>query len=119
MVSERFFFVTCNERRNRTHLEERDFECLASVIHARQRGHGFLLTARVFLPDHWRAIIFPQYPLTISRLMETIKVSSASLLNPGREEGEQIGQPRFFDRALRTVKEYDESAESIDWNPVH
>jgi len=29
-----------------------------------------------------------------------------------------LWQGRFFDRALRTVKEYNETAEYIRWNPV-
>lgn len=118
VLSDRYFFKTSNLRRHRNRLGEADFECLAAVIAARRIVHGFLLTAWVFLPDHWHAIIYPRYPLTISRAMESIKVSSSSLLNTGRQEHGQIWQPRFFDRALRTVKEYHEKDEYIHQNPV-
>src|ERR1700693_663428 len=64
------------------------------------------------------AIIYPRHPLTISRVMESIKVSSTSLLNSGSQEHGQIWQPRFFDRALRTVKEYYAKVEYIHQNPV-
>jgi REP element-mobilizing transposase RayT len=36
---------------------------------------------------------------------------------PGGADGEHW-QPRFFDRALRTVKEYNEKVEYIHLNPV-
>jgi REP element-mobilizing transposase RayT len=118
VLSDRYFFVTCNLRPRRNRLNETDFECLAAVIIARREIHGFCLTAWVFMPDHWHAIIYPRHPLTISRVMESIKVSSTSLLNTGRKELGQIWQPRFFDRALRTVKEYWAKVEYIHQNPV-
>jgi REP element-mobilizing transposase RayT len=31
-----------------------------------RQKRGFLLTAWVFLPDHWHAILYPPYPLTIA-----------------------------------------------------
>jgi putative transposase len=78
------------------------------------------------LPDHWHAILFPPHPLTISRVMEAIKVGSTHRINAGRWESGLLWQPRFpsaglracFDRALRTVKEYHEKAEYIHLNPV-
>jgi REP element-mobilizing transposase RayT len=74
VISNRYFFVTCNLRHTRTWLEDRDFEILARVIDARRQAHGFLLTAWVFLPDHWHAVIGLAYPKTISLAMESIRV---------------------------------------------
>jgi len=117
-LSNRFFFVSCRLFRSRRTLSEADFHCLAQVIHARRKRHGFLLNAWVFLPDHWHAIFYPDSPLTISDVMETIKVSSTRQMNRGRGESGPLWQGRFFDRALRTVKEYHEALEYIHWNPV-
>jgi putative transposase len=36
----------------------------------------------------------------------------------GRRRGGGLWQPRFFDRALRTVNEYNEKVEYIHLNPV-
>jgi REP element-mobilizing transposase RayT len=105
VISDRYFFVTCNLRRRRTR-EGRDFEVLARVIDARRRAHGFLPTAWVFLPDHWHAVIGLAHPKMISLAMESIKVSSTRQINTKRKEAGQLWQGRFFDRALRTVKEY-------------
>jgi putative transposase len=118
VLSDRYFFVTCNLRRTRTRLSDDDFEILAHVIAARRREHDFLLTAWVFLPDHWHAIVGPRYPQTISLVLESVKVGSTRRINARRRESGPLWQGRFFDRALRTVKEYQETVEYIHRNPV-
>ena len=50
--------------------------------------------------------------------MESIKVSATRLINRDRGERGVLLQGRFFDRALRTVKEYNEKVEYIHLNPV-
>jgi putative transposase len=118
VLSDRFFFITCRLLPHRGRLEEPEFECLARVLLERREKHHFLLTAWVFLPDHWHAILFPRFPATISRAMESIKVGSTLRVNAARKESGLLWQPRFFDRALRSVKEYYEKVEYIHLNPV-
>jgi putative transposase len=117
VLSDRFFLVTCRLFRRQL-LSEAEFACLARVIAERRRKHGFLFTAWVFLPDHWHAILFPRHPRTLSEVMESIKVGSTLRINARRNESGLLGQPRFFDRALRTVKEYNEKVEYIHLNSV-
>ena len=50
--------------------------------------------------------------------MESVKVGSTLRINAGRRESGLLWQPRFFDRALRSVKEYYEKVEYIHLNPV-
>ena len=118
VVSDRWFFVTCRVLPRRRILSESEFACLARVIDERRKEHGFLLSAWVFLPDHWHAIIYPAYPLTISTVMESIKGGVTKRINRSRQEVGLLMQPRFFDRALRTVREYKEKVEYIHLNPV-
>ena len=118
LLSNRFFFISCRVFRPRRNLNEPEFECLAEVVRDRRKAHGFLLTAWVSLPDHWHAIIFPRFPLTISRVMESLKVGTTLRINARRGERGVLFQGRFFDRALRTVKEYNEKVAYIHWNPV-
>lgn len=118
VLSDRFFFITCRVLRSREVLTEPEFACLARVIRERRLKHGFLLTAWVFLPDHWHAILYPRYPVTLSRIMESIKVGSTLCINGARGQNGVLWQGRFFDRALRTVKEYHEKVEYIHGNPV-
>jgi putative transposase len=118
VVSNRFFFITCRLLAHRARLSEREFELLARVARERRQKYHFLLTAWVLLPDHWHAIFFPPFPLTISSVMEAIKVGSTHRINAARKESGLLWQPRFFDRAVRTVKEYYEKVEYIHLNPV-
>ena len=118
VLSDRYFFVTCNLLRTRGPLNNNDFDILARVIEARRREHGFLLTAWVFLPDHWHAILAVRYPKTIALVVESIKVSSTRQINTGQKGSGRLWQGRFFDRALRTVREYNETVGYIHWNPV-
>ena len=117
-VSHRWFFVTCRLLPRRRILSELEFACLARVIREHCKEHAFLLTAWVFLPDHWHTIFYPRYPLTISGVMESIKVGATKHINRSRRESGLMWQPRFFDRALRTVKEYNEKVQYIHLNPV-
>jgi putative transposase len=91
---------------------------LAEVVRERRKVLRFLLTAWVFLPDHWHAIIFPRSPLTISRVIGSIKVAATLRINPSRGEGGVLFQGRFFDRVPRTVKEYHEKVAYLRRNPV-
>jgi putative transposase len=118
VLSDRYFFITCRLVPPRRLLVESEFECLAGLVAERRAEHRFLLTAWVFLPNHWHAIFFPASPLTIARTMECIKVSSTHRINAGRQERGMLWQPRYFDRALRTVKEYHEKVDYIHQNPV-
>ena len=117
-LSDRFFFVTCRIFPEHRLLSGRDFACLADAVHSRRAEFGFALPAWVFLPSHWHAIFFPGHPVTISTLMKGIKVSAASRINAANGENGPVWQSRFFDRMLRTVKEYRETVEYIHWNPV-
>ncbi len=99
-VSDRFFFVTCQLHRGRRLLDEDDFTALAEGIQLTRQAHGFLLTGWVFLPDHWHAVIFPRHPMTLSRVMEIIKVRSTHKSNLQRCESGPLWQARFFDHAL-------------------
>jgi putative transposase len=117
-LSDRFFFVTVRLLKRRRELDDADFERLALAIRRARAVHPFFMTAWVFLPDHWHAICAPQYPLTISEVMKSIKTSSTTLINRGRAASGELWQGRFFDRALRTVKEYKEKVEYLHLNPV-
>ena len=95
-----------------------DFQLLAGALREARQRQGFRLTAWVFLPDHWHAIRYPPHPLTVSQAMKAVKLSSMILINRRRGETAELWQGRFFDRALRTVKEYHETVEYIHFNPV-
>jgi len=51
-------------------------------------------------------------------VLQAVKVSSTIAINVRLGEAGELWQGRFFDRALRTVKEYHKKVEYIHWNPV-
>ena len=110
--------MTVNLLRSRRKLEESDFARLAIALARMRQKQRFALTAWVFLPDHWHAIIYPPHPLSIAQAMSAIKVSSMVAINHARHEKGELWQERFFDHALRTVKDYGETVEYIHMNPV-
>ncbi len=56
VLSDRFLFVTRRIHRLGGTLTESEFECLAEVVRDRRMAQRFLLTAWVFLRDHWHAL---------------------------------------------------------------
>jgi len=119
VLFDRWFFITCRLLPRRRVLTPSEFALLAKVIQERRVERGFLLTAWVFLPDHWHAMFYPAYPLTISRVVESIKDGATKRINRARQTAGMLWQPRFFDRAVRTVREYHEKVEYIHRNPVN
>jgi putative transposase len=105
----------------REKFTEPDFALLARAFNRARALHPFYLTAWAFLPDpsaDGHCICAPVYPVTISLAMKSVKQSSMSAVNQRRGAEGELWQPRFFDRALRTVKEYNENVEYIHLNPV-
>jgi putative transposase len=117
-LSDRYFFIAVRLLRWREKFTEPDFALLARAFNRARALHPFHLTAWVFLPDHWHCICTPVYPVTISLAMKSVKQSSMSAVNQRRGAEGELWQRGFFDRALRTVKEYNEKVEYIHLNPV-
>jgi putative transposase len=76
------------------------------------------VTGYVFMPDHWHALLYPGPEDTLPRLMNSLKVASVQRINRVRNTGGALWQARYFDRAMRTVKEYHETLEYLHLNPV-
>src|SRR5262245_32074226 len=117
-ISDRYFFFTSNLDRSRPFLSDPDFKDLAGAVAKARKEQGFWITAWVFLPDHWHAIIYPRQRLAISSVLKTIKLRTTSIINGRRNESGAVWQGRFFDRILHTVKEYWETVDYIHMNPV-
>jgi putative transposase len=117
-LSDRYFFIAVRLLGRREKFTEPDFALLARAFNRARALHPFYLTAWVFLPDHWHCICAPVYPVTISLAIKSVKQSSMSAVNQRRGADGELWQPRFFDRALRTLKEYNEKVEYVHLNPV-
>jgi REP element-mobilizing transposase RayT len=57
VLSDRFLFITCRVLRRRRTLAGTELAYLAQMLRERREKYRFLLTAWVFLPDHWHVIV--------------------------------------------------------------
>ena len=80
--------------KGRDTLRDADFRLLALALDRTRRQHPFYLTAWIFLPDHWHTICAPVYPLTISQVVKSVKISSTILINRRRAERDELWQAR-------------------------
>ena len=117
-VTGKIFFVTCNVLRTRTALSEREFEILARVFDAIRKRRRFLLGGYVFMPDHWHALVAPREGDTLPRLMGALKVASRQAVNQSRGKRGHFWQARYYDHAIRTVKEFHDALRYMHLNPV-
>jgi len=122
VVSDRWFFITCRLLPRRLILSPSEFAVLAQVIQERRAEHRFLLTAWVFLPDYWHAIFYPPHPLTVSRVMQTIKDGATKRINRARRGAASLPFAKFTLGAAKgsgqAVRKYHEKVEYIHLDPV-
>jgi len=117
-VSDRIFFVSVNLRRALARLSDSEYEQVVAAIEESRSKLRFLFLGYVLMPDHWHALIWPAYPLTISRVIQDIKWTSARALNPGRNTSGQVWQHQFWDRFVRHAQEFRERLDYMHLNPV-
>jgi hypothetical protein len=79
LLSDRIFFVSVNLRRALARLSELEYGLLVEAIRESREKLHFLFLGYVLMPDHWHALIWPVYPLTISRVVQDVKWISAPL----------------------------------------
>lgn len=70
------------------------------------------------MPDHWHALLGVPPGQLLSHIMDGIKVAAARDINRLHGAHGPLWQPRYFDRVMRTVKEYHETLEYMHLNPV-
>jgi REP element-mobilizing transposase RayT len=117
-TTDRIFFVTVNLHRALVPLAEMEFRLVTEALAASPRKLGFLLCGDVVMPDHWHALIWTDFPLTISRAVQDVKWSSASSLNRARGAGGTVWQHQFWDRFVRNPREFGQRLDYRQLNPV-
>jgi putative transposase len=117
-VSDRIFFVTVRLRRGSRHFDGSEYPLMIHVLDSSRRRHGFLLGGYVLMPDHWHALIWTRYPLTISKVIHDVKKVSALRLHKNRGTSGPVWQRQFWDRFIRNKKEFGERLDYMHFNPV-
>ena len=117
-VSDRIFFVTVNLRRGVAPLFSWEYEQVSAAMQESRRKLGFRLHGYVLMPDHWHALVGPDIPLTISRVVQDIKWLAARSLNRRRQLRGPVWQHQFWDRFVRHEKEFQQRLQYMHLNPV-
>jgi REP element-mobilizing transposase RayT len=112
------FFASVNLRRALARLSDSEYRQVAAAIEQSRRKLHFLFLGYVLMPDHWHALIWPAYPLTISRVIQDIKWIGARSLNQARHSSGQVWQHQFWDRFVRHAQEFRERLDYMHLNPV-
>jgi len=117
-ATDRIFFVAVNLRRSLPALGDAEFAAVLASFEESRRRLGFLLCGCVLMPDHWHALLWPRYPLTISRLVQDFKYVSPRRLNRQRRSTRPLWQHQFWDRFVRHAKEFGQRLDYMHFNPV-
>ena len=117
-LSDRIFFVCVNLRPRINHLHESEYALLMRVLNESRQRLGFLLCGYVLMPDHWHALIYPQYPLLIWQVLHDAKKIMTLRLHQRRGSRGPLWQHQFWDRFVRHEKEFNERLEYMHLNPV-
>lgn len=117
-LTDRIFFVTVNLHRSVPPLAASEYALVAGALQESRCRLGFLLGGYVLMPDHWHALLFTCYPLTVSRVVQDVKYVSARRLNGVRKTHGTVWQHQFWDRFVRHEKELRQRLEYVHLNPV-
>jgi len=116
ILHSRFFFITTNLAKGLRPFNETEFQLLAESLDRTRQTAPVSLCAYCFMLDHIHLILFPQEETTISDVMMRFKIAASRRIRPIR--GRVFWQARFYDSALRTRAQYDETFDYIHMNPV-
>jgi len=112
------FFVTVNLRRAVPPLSDPEYAQVVAAIEQSRRKLHLLFLGYVLMPDHWHALIWPTFPLTLSRVVQDVKWISARSLNQRRDSSGPVWQHQFWDRFVRNAQEFHERMDYMHLNPV-
>ena len=116
--SDRIFFVTVNLRRHVKPFDRSEYVILIDALEGARRRLAFLLCGYVLMPDHWHALIWTGYPLTISQAIHDVKKVCARHLHARRGTQGPVWQHQFWDRFVRHAREFNDRLAYMHLNPV-
>ena len=112
------FFVTVNRRARFKPFNEMEYGLLLRVLEESRARLGFLLCGYVLMPDHWHALIWPQYPLMVAQVLHDAKKIMTLRLHTRRGTAGPFWQHQYWDRFVRHEKEFGERLDYMHRNPV-
>ncbi|HEV2351167.1 MAG TPA: transposase [Terriglobia bacterium] len=118
LLSDRFFFVNVNLRPRIKSFRPDEYPLLIEVIREARQRLKFLLCGYVLMPNHGHALIYPAYPLTISKVLHDTKKIATLRLHAARRTHGPFWQHQFWDRVVRDAREFRQRLDYMHQNPV-
>jgi putative transposase len=116
--SDKIFFITTNLIQGERHLTEPDYATILETVGKARKRLEFLFCGYVLMPDHWHALIWPGFPVTISAVAQNVKRVSSFKLNRLHHTNGSCWQHQFWDRFVRHTQEFSERLDYMHFNPV-
>jgi len=117
-LSDRIFFVCVNLRLKIEWFNDPEYALLIKVLEESRRRLGFALCGYVLMPDHWHALIWPQYPLLLSQVLHDAKKIMTLRLHARRGTRGPLWQHQHWDRFVRHEREFAARLDYMHRNPV-
>ena len=114
----RFLFVTTNLLRDQRPFTPHERDIVVASLSGLRKRLPFALCGYCLMPDHVHAIVFPHEESTISEVMRRFKLAVYQKLKAVGSRVEPFWQSRFYDHAVRTRGEFDDTLQYIHMNPV-
>ncbi|MFQ5664164.1 MAG: transposase [Terriglobia bacterium] len=118
VLSDKIFFLTTNLKRGSSPFTPKERGLLCDAIAAVRTRHQFRLAAFVIMPDHMHLLLRPAAGDTISSIVQELKSVAGRRINTKRDAKGTLWQKGFFDRFMRTPKEFFETFDYLHQNPV-
>ena len=119
--TEKIFYITYCLNRGQESFIEPGYQLLAQSIATARERRDFRLSAFVFMPDYWHALIRPRPGDSIGRILQTIKVTFTFRQKRSIDltlRRLKLGwQPRFWDSFIRSVGVFHAKADYIHQKP--
>ena len=112
------FFVTTNLRRGLPAFSPRERDALCKIIATVRARRRFRLPGYVLMPDHLHLLLLPAAEDTLAAVVQELKFVSGRTINKRRGTRGALWQKGFFDRFMRTAKEFLETLTYLHQNPV-
>ena len=116
--SDKIFFVTTNLRKGLAYFTTKERDLLCGAIAEVRGRRPFRLVGFVVMPDHIHLLVLPDPTDTVSALMQDLKHTTGRAINAERGRQGMVWQKGFFDRFMRTPKEFGKTLDYIHHNPV-
>jgi REP element-mobilizing transposase RayT len=118
LLNRRIFFVTTHFAKAALPLSGSECDALLRAVDETRARRRATLFAYVVMPTHCHLLLAAADDDRLSALMRELKLRAAKRILRARGNAGPLWQARYFDRIMRSRKEWSETVDYIHGNPV-